>query len=88
MNDDELRHLLSDALDYASVPGFAGSERQLQFIAGGDVRLSELEIDSLAAMEICIAIETNFDVSIVPNDLPTFESLGALVKRIKEMRGA
>lgn len=88
MNDTEFRKVLAQAMDYASIPGFAGSERERVFVEGGDISLSELEIDSLAAMELCIAIEMNLDVAIVPNDLAQFESLGALLKRITELRGA
>ena len=88
MTEIEVRSLLSDALEYASVPGFAGGDTQRAFLSGQDVRFSELDLDSLAAMELCIAIETNLDVTILPNDLPEMGSLNALVRRVHELRDA
>lgn len=88
MTTQEIRELVSQALRYASVPGFDRSETKEAFLSGKDVALSQLEIDSLAAMELCIAIEANLDVSILPDDLPRLGSLNALVGRIEELRNA
>lgn len=88
MTNSEIRHLLSEALEYASVPGFADSPRQTAFCEGADVRMDELQIDSLASMELCIAIETNLDVTILPADLAEIGSLGALVEHIERLKYA
>ena len=89
MTELEIRGVIADALDYASVPRFRGSEAREQFVSGGrDISFDELEIDSLAAMELCIALETNAGVSILPAELPEFGSLGALVKRVESMLAA
>jgi acyl carrier protein len=84
LTEQEVRNVISAALQYASVPDFAGSARQARFLAGDDVRFDELEIDSLAAMELCIAIELELGVSITPADLPEIGSLVALVRRVQE----
>ena len=80
----DIREIIADALDYAAVPRFRGSEARAQFVAGArDISLEELEIDSLAAMELCIALETNSGVSILPDELSGFGSLGAIAKRVE-----
>jgi acyl carrier protein len=84
MTESEIREVIADALDYAAVPQFRGSDARAQFVAGArDIAFDELEIDSLAAMELCIALETNSGVSILPAELPEFGTLGALVKRVE-----
>jgi len=89
MNEQSIREMVSKALEYASVPGFAGSAVQRAFVEGQqDVAFSDLQIDSLAAMELCIAIEANVDVTILPVDLPGIGSLEALVRRIEELSSA
>lgn len=85
MTEQEIRELIADALTYASVPGFRGSAQEAAFLAGAsDVPLSEFEIDSLASMEVCIAIETNLGVTLLPGELPEIGSLGGLVRRVRE----
>lgn len=89
MTECEIREMIADALDYASVPRFRGSELRAKFVAGThDVLFEQLEIDSLAAMELCIAVETNVGVSILPAELPEFNSLGGLVKRVESALAA
>lgn len=88
MNDQDIRQLVADALRYASVPGFDRSDRKEAFLAGEDVAFTELEIDSLAAMELCIAIEASLDVTVLPAELPELGSLNALLARIAELRRA
>lgn len=84
MTELEIREIIADALDYAAVPRFRGSEARAQFVVGArDISLDELEIDSLAAMELCIALETSSGVSILPDELPGFGSLGAIAKRVE-----
>ncbi len=80
MTEAEIRQVISDALVYAAVPLFAESAEQSDFVAGRrDVRLDEFEIDSLATMELCIAIELNLGVEIVPGDLTEIATLGDIV---------
>ncbi len=83
MTAAELRDVIADALVYAAVPGFVGSSAEAEFRNGSrDVPMAELEIDSLAAMELCIAIELNTDISLTPADVVAMPSLNALVQRL------
>ena len=54
------------------------------FLAGvHDVPIDTLDMDSLAEMEVCIAIEVNAGVSIVPEQLRKIGTLGRLVALIQ-----
>ena len=56
-----------------------------QFIDGRyDVPLDRLDVDSLAAMEICIALEVNWGTALVPEDLQRVGSLQTLVGVVME----
>lgn len=85
MTDDEIRHVIADALGYASVPMFAGSARAHDFLSGMvDVQFADLDMDSLAVMELCIAIEASLGVSVLPEQLRDIGSLEQLAKTIRE----
>jgi long-chain acyl-CoA synthetase len=80
----ELRQVIADAMVYASVPGFADSQSEATFRDGThDVKLTEVDIDSLAAMELCIALELSTGVSLAPADITAMTSLGALLQRLE-----
>ena len=84
MTATELRNVIADALVYASVPGFAGSRSESDFRGAiRDVHMAELQIDSLAGMELCIAIELNTGVSLAPTDIAAMPSLDALLRRLE-----
>jgi len=56
-----------------------------EFIDGCyDARLEVMDIDSLAAMEICIALEANWDTPFMPEDLLRVGSLQTLVRIVLE----
>lgn len=83
MTAAELRNVIADSLVYAAVPGFVGSGAETEFRDGArDVTMTELEIDSLAAMELCIAIELNAGISLTPAEVAALPSLNALVQRL------
>lgn len=89
MTEAEVRQVIADALVYAAVPLFAHSEDHADFVAGKrDIRLDAFEIDSLATMEMCIAIELNLGVEIVPGDLAELETLGAIVTLAQQRAAA
>lgn len=89
MTEAEIRQVISDALVYAAVPLFADSPEQADFLAGRrDIAMGEYEIDSLAAMELCIAIEANLGVEIVPGDLAEIATLGGIVALAQERAAA
>jgi acyl carrier protein len=86
MNETAIRELIAEALTSANVIAFRQNEIRLAFLQGQrDVSLAELDIDSLAAMELCIALEINIGTSIVPDQLQTIGSLDRLVATVMEM---
>lgn len=85
MTDLDIRRLVAEALEYASVPGFSGGDKHEAFLKGADISLDNLEIDSLAAMELCIAIEANLDVTLLPAELQELGSLNDVVMRVEEL---
>jgi hypothetical protein len=81
---DEVRRLVVAALEEANVTSIRADPRIAKYAGGGiDVPLADIEMDSLALMEFCIAIEVNAGVSIVPNDLPRLGTLGAVADEIR-----
>lgn len=46
------------------------------------IKLKDLDIDSLSAMEICIRLENTFQLSITPEMLLSFEHLDDLMDAI------
>jgi acyl carrier protein len=54
-----------------------------EFVEGTQqIKLKELDIDSLSAMEICIRLENTFQLSIAPETLLSFEYLDDLMAAI------
>ena len=52
------------------------------FSDSDDVPLSSLNIDSLAAMQFCIELETHFGWSVTPEELLAFRSLGDIARAL------
>lgn len=76
----ELRLALLEALDEASVHRMRDAVLKAAFLDGSrDVRLDELELDSLSTMELCIAVELKTGVDIVPDRLLRFGTLERIV---------
>lgn len=87
MTEQQVRRMLVEALEYSSV--FAMREKNLTdgFLNGAaEVPLDELDMDSLAEMELCIAIEVNAGVSVVPDRLRKIGSLQRLVSVIRSQQ--
>ncbi|WP_055049358.1 acyl carrier protein [Devosia sp. A16] len=84
MTEREIRQMLVDAMLGASVFGLRDNGWTDEFVAGTrDVAMGDLEMDSLGAMELCIAVEVNTGVEIVPDQLATMPTLGTLVGAIQ-----
>lgn len=49
-----------------------------------DVLLSDLSIDSLAAMQFCIELENRFGWSVTPEELLSFESLAEIERALQD----
>lgn len=80
MNDTTIRALIVEALDYASVYQLRHQNLADGFLIGErDVLFDDLDMDSLASMELCISIELNTGVSIVPEALKSLGTLNTLV---------
>jgi hypothetical protein len=76
----EVRQFIVGALKQANVLGLRPQDRDA-FLAGkGDVDFSQLEMDSLARMELCICIEVGTGVEITPDQLDDIKSLAGLAK--------
>lgn len=46
---------------------------------------TDLDLDSLAVMDLVAAIEDHFDITIPLNDLPDLEEVGQVSARVKEI---
>lgn len=84
MTDAEVRAVVAEAFRYANVHGVWNDALCRRFLAGeGDVALDQLELDSLAAMEVCIGIEVNSGVELVPDQLRKIATLRQLVDLVR-----
>jgi acyl carrier protein len=82
--ESDLRRTLVRLVNEAGIFGLRDDNLEEGFIAGTeDPQLSEMGIDSLSEMELCIAIENTFHVSIVPAELQKFQCLGDVLRRIQ-----
>lgn len=84
MSDDEIRQMLVDAIDASTIVGLRGSGLMEGFLAGtSDIPFDVLEMDSMGAMELCIAVEVNTGVEIAPGELDELGSLDAVMATIR-----
>ncbi|HEY6511328.1 MAG TPA: hypothetical protein VI032_05085 [Burkholderiaceae bacterium] len=84
MTEPQIRAMLVEALEYASVIALRDKNLTEAFLAGtNEVAIDALDMDSLAEMELCIAIEVNAGVSILPERLRKVGTLGRLVALIR-----
>ncbi len=77
----EIRVVLVDALKLARVELLLRDDALTADVLAGrrDVALEMLDLDSLASMELCIAIELRLGVEIVPFHLHRLKSFDRLV---------
>ena len=66
-------HVITGALDDKTYAGKLNGKN-------GDVTLSELDIDSLAAMAVCLEIENGTGVTIDLGDLASYPSVNGLAR--------
>ena len=84
MEAAHLRRALLDALR-ASVPGVFDDDQCRSFLAWElDVALDGLDMDSLARMEFCIAIELSTGVTLLPAQLAELATTHAVERRIRQ----
>jgi acyl carrier protein len=83
METSRIRQAVLEALR-ASVPGAFDAATGRSFLAGElDVDLSRLDMDSLARMEFCIAIELSTGVTLLPAQLAELATTDAILQRIR-----
>ena len=83
VTDPEIRMMLLEGLSSSGVHTLRDKRWSDGFLNGTrDVAFSEIEMDSLATMELCIAIEVNAGVSVLPDELRSMYGLSDLVARI------
>lgn len=74
-----IRAVIVDGLEAGAVSQARRAAFRDAFIAGEHpVPLAELEMDSLARMELCIAIEVGTGVSLAPEELDRYDTLAAI----------
>ena len=87
MTDADIRQMISTGLEQGSCFALRNNGWKEEFLAGRrDVAFADLDIDSLAIMELCIAIEVESGVSILPDEIVKCETLGAVVERVQDGR--
>jgi acyl carrier protein len=75
-----VRQALIEGLEAGGVYEASQVKFRAPFLDGTlDATFEELALDSLARMELCIAIEVALGVSLAPEELQRYRSLDALV---------
>ena len=87
MSRFEVRKALLDALKAAAPDAFDADMRRRFLAEPMNVRLTDLELDSLEQMEFCIAIELSTGVTLVPSQLAELDSTDSVEQRIIELLG-
>jgi len=77
------RQTLARLLYEAGIFGLTDEDIEEEFISGNiNPKLTDIGIDSLSEMELCIGIENEFGVSIAPTELHNLATLDDLLDRI------
>lgn len=84
MSPTERRIQLAEMLTDAGVFYLRDHRLEQRFIAGEvDPKLDELDMDSLAAMELCIALETHWNLPVVPEEIFSIGSLQNILGQVE-----
>ena len=84
MDDQEIRLAIVSGLAQSRAILFRDAEITDQFLAAeADMRIEDMQMDSLSIMELCISIEVDTGASILPEEMVQIESLEQLVGAIK-----
>jgi hypothetical protein len=83
----EIRQAVLEALK-AAVPGAFSDETSRAYLAGDlNIELARFDMDSLARMEFCIAIELATSVTLLPPELAELATTDAIERCILEKLG-
>ena len=81
MSSPKTRQFVLDALERANAVGIRKHPKRGDFLAGiGDIGFDEIEMDSLARMELGIAIEVSTGKEVAPEQLQDMKSLAGLAE--------
>jgi hypothetical protein len=79
VSNPESREVFLNLLFETGVGGLREEGRWEDFVSGaGDIPMDVLQVDSLAVMELGIMVEDTYFVSLAPQEISRFPSLGAL----------
>jgi acyl carrier protein len=78
------RQAVFEALKVAAPATFGETLRRSFLAEGLNLRLADLNMDSLAEMEFCIAIELSTGVTLLPSELAELSSTDAVEFRIRQ----
>ena len=85
MDERAIREIFVDGLVAGAVHQINDVATRKAWLDGTrDLRFDELEMDSLAKMELCIAIEVGTGVSLAPEELGRFAAIGEIVAMLRE----
>lgn len=85
MNERSIRDVFVEGLVAGAVHSINDVDTRKAFLDGTrDLAFDELAMDSLARMELCIAIEVGTGVSMAPEELGRYRSLGELAAHLLE----
>ena len=81
--EKKVREVLSQIFVESGIFSLRDNGWEEDFISGSvSPKLASLGIDSLAIMELCVAIENHFGLTLVPAKLEKLKSTDGLVKKI------
>lgn len=82
-----IRETIAQALEFANAMEHLSREQVSAFVGGvRDICIADMAMDSLARMELMIALETEHGVVITPDELPRFASLEAIAQHIADCK--
>lgn len=82
MKDNDVRELIVDTLVFAGAVESMGREATLANLQD----LEELDLDSLAVMELCVGIEAATGVALAPEDIAAHSAIDALIRLVLKNR--
>jgi hypothetical protein len=83
LDERSVRAVLIEGLDAGAAYQIYPPVVRSAFLAGDiDFTFAELDMDSFAYIELCMAIEVGTGVSLAPDDLGRYASLGTLAQSL------
>ncbi len=81
---NQYRSKVVQAIEASGIPAARLSCVKDYRAGGADVRLDEMEIDSLAFMELCIWWELDYEVSLAPEQVRGAGSLDGIARLLEQ----